>query len=359
MELITRRKFHKLSGLTLLGMTLPHIPSSVMGNIPKIKMGQFGTTHSHASGKMEALRKLDDVFDIVGIVESDPERRKDVTQDKAYQDLTWMTEEQLFNVPGLQAVAVETEVDELLPVAERCIKAGLHIHLDKPPGKSIARLKQLLARARTKNLTVQMGYMFRYNPAFQFCMEAVHKGYLGDIFEVDGVISKTINKQTRIELTSTYTGSMMLLGCHLLDMVIAILGKPENMYSYRKRTLPDHDSLFDNELIICEYPNAIASVRSALVEVEGWVRRQFVVCGTEGTIEIKPLEPPQLKLALDRAKGEFKAGYQTITLPESSGRYDDQLRDFAEMIRGNKTLDFSMDHDLLVHELLLKASELI
>jgi len=52
--------------------------------------------------------------------------------------------------------------------------------------------------------------------------------------------------------------------------------------------------------------------------VEGYDRRQLVVCGDQGTIDIEPLEtfycqPPQpqkLKLALSQARDSFKKGYQ-------------------------------------------------
>ena len=38
------------------------------------------------------------------------------------------------------------------------------------------------------------------------------------------------------------------------------------------------------------------------------------------------------------------------------GRYDDQLADFARIIRGEMALDYGPEHDLAVHETLLKAS---
>ena len=35
----------------------------------RVKVGQVGTAHSHASGKLAALRKMGEVFDLVGVVE--------------------------------------------------------------------------------------------------------------------------------------------------------------------------------------------------------------------------------------------------------------------------------------------------
>jgi predicted dehydrogenase len=344
--------------MAVLGTALPGWFSGVLGESERIKIGQIGTKHSHAAGKIETIRKLGDVFELVGIVEPDSERKKEVMRDPVYQDLQWMSEEELFNKRDLRAVAVEPDLEDLVPTGMRCIDAGLHIHLDKPPGKSIEDLKKICEKAKQKNLTVQMGYMFRYNPAFQFCLKAVKEGWLGDIFEIDGVISKVIGNRRRPHLANTYGGAMMLLGCHLLDIAIAILGKPHKINNHRKQTFPDRDNLFDNELLVLDYPKASATIRSTLVEVEGSERRQFVVCGTKGTIEIKPLEPPRLMFAADKSFGEFQEGYQLITLKEMPGRYDHQLLDFAAVIRGEKSPDFTMDHDILVQELLLKASEL-
>jgi hypothetical protein len=90
--------------------------------------------------------------------------------------------------------------------------------------------------------------------------------------------------------------------------------------------------------------------------VEGTQRRQFVVCGTRGTVEIRPLELPRLRLALDRPLGEYGKGYQEIELPPMPGRYDDHLVELARIIRGEKESEYSFEHDLAVQEAVLKAS---
>jgi predicted dehydrogenase len=356
MSTLTRRDFHSLAGAAIFSLAFPNTGRAHSPERKRIRIGQIGTTHSHAAGKMEALRKLDHVFEVVGIVEPDRFIRENIQTQAAYRGLRWMTERELFAVPELDAVAVETDLNELVPTAARCIEAGKHVHLDKPPGRSLTDFEDLLKSASENRLLVQMGYMFRYNPAFQFCLRAVRKGLIGEIFEVDGVISKVVNPERRSGLAATYRGSMMLLGCHLVDMLIAICGKPGCVTAYRRRTYPEKDALYDNELAVFEYDRATAVIRSTLVEVEGKERRQFVVCGTRGTIEIKPLEPSALKLALDRDVGGYRKGCQKISLPGMQGRYDAQVLDFARMIRGEKKPDFSPAHDLAVHAALLQAS---
>ena len=43
---------------------------------PPIKIGQIGIGHNHGAAKMEALRKLEDDFEVVGVVEPDPAWRE-------------------------------------------------------------------------------------------------------------------------------------------------------------------------------------------------------------------------------------------------------------------------------------------
>ena len=298
------------------------------------------------------------MYEFVGIVEPDEAQRQRVQGRGAYRDAKWMTEEQLLATPGLEAVAVETEVRSLLSTARRCVDAGLHIHLDKPAGESFVELQKLHEAAVSKQLVIQMGYMFRYNPAFRFLFRAVRDGWLGDVFEVHGVISKTVNDASRRQLSRYPGGSLFELGCHLIDPLLHIMGPPERVTGYVRQTRPEQDNLNDNMLAVLEYPRATATVRSALVEVQGGRRRQFVVCGDKGTVVIRPLEPPQLKLTLAAPQGRFQQGTQTVDLPTAPGRYDGAFEDMYQVIRGEKEHDFSHQHDLAVQRTLLQACNL-
>ena len=356
---MNRRGFFQCAGqFAGVGVIAPFMiggPITRAGRSPRrIKVGQIGTAHAHAAGKMAALRKLSDYYDVVGVVETDLKRRSKLKNHSAYRGMKWIGEEQLLNISGLEAVAVETDVSELVPTAMRCVSAGMHIHLDKPAGLSLSAFRKLLDEATRRKLTVQMGYMFRHNPAFKFCFQAAQKGWLGEVFEVHGVISKTIGAEQRRRLAA-FPGSMFELGCHLIDAMVKILGKPDKVTGFSRRTRPENDDLADNQLGVFEYAGCTATIRRALVEVEGQKRRQFVVCGDRGTVDIRPLEPPKLLLALDRPVDGFKKGYQQVTLPGMPGRYDDQLIELAQVIHGQKESDYPPEHDLAVHQAVLKA----
>jgi predicted dehydrogenase len=322
----------------------------------RIKIGQIGTGHAHASGKMETMRASAE-YEVVGIAEPHPERRAGAEKSRAYEGLRWMSVEELLATPGLQAVAVETEVKDLVPMASLAVHAGKHVHLDKPAGESLPAFQALLVAAEEKKVTVQMGYMLRYNPAFALLFQLLKEGALGEVFSIDAVMSKLLSQGERARMLPYTGGSMFELGCHLIDAALYVLGKPEKVTPYGRR-VTGTDGYVDNGLAVLEYPRATATIRSAMIEVEGGPRRQFVVCGTKGTFDIRPLEPAAARLALLEPHGDYKKGYQDVRFAKGGGRYDGDFAELAKVIRGEKKLDFTPQHDLAVEETVLQASAL-
>lgn len=345
-----RRDFVRSTGVAV-GL-LTGIPRLRATNGPRIKVGQIGVGHAHAT-KLGVYRRSTD-YEVVGVVEPDDTLRKQVQGAEVYRGLPWMTREQLLNVPGLQAVLVETRVRDLLDAAEACVTAGKHVHLDKPAGESLPQYRRILDAASRKNLLVQMGYMYRYNPAIVLLREFLAQGWLGDVFEVHAVMSKVVPAAQRRELAEYPGGILFELGCHIIDLVIRVLGKPTVVTPYARHVAKQEDGLLDNMLAVFDYPRATATVRSSAMEVDGGARRHLVVCGTEGTFHIQPLDNPTAKVTLATARGAYRKGYQDVTFPKYE-RYLADAADMARVIRGEKATDFPASHDLVVQETLLRA----
>ena len=356
----TRRQFLRTSSTAAAGIlsAAAVLPSASVSAATgrKIKIGQLGTGHAHAAGKMAALRRSAD-YELVGVVEPDGELRREAQQSSVYQDLRWLTRQQLLNIPGLEAVAVETRVPDLLEAAQTCVEAGLHVHLDKPPGASLPRFRRVLETAASKQRVVQMGYMYRYNPAVVFMRQALQKGWLGEIFEVHTVMSKVASPSKRRRFAAYRGGVMFELGCHVVDLLVGVLGKPDQVTAYHQHASSIDDQLQDNMLAVCTYPRAIATVKSSAMEVEGFARRHFVVCGSEGTLHIQPLDAPSVRLALSKPRDGHGKGIEEIPF----GRYDryvGDVADLARIIRGEKGSDYPPEHDLAAQETLLRACDM-
>ncbi len=324
-----------------------------------VKIGQIGVGHEHASGKMDALLRLSDHYEVVGVVEEENPRWRSST---TYEGVERMTEDELFSTPGLEAVAVETNMPELAKTAIRCMERGLHMHLDKPGGQAMQHFRRLIDGCRGRSLALQLGYMYRTNPAINFCIRAMREGWLGEVFQVDAVMSRYDDDSYREFLSDYPGGAMYNFGSHLIDLVVAMLGRPDNVMSFQKQTRDD--GLNDNGLAVLEYHRATATVRSSIVEADGMMHRRLVVCGTNGTAEICPLEYPgryreeplHVRLTLREGVSDYEARTHDVNVGVMNGRYDDQLIELARVIRGEIENPYPYDHELTVQETLLAAA---
>ncbi len=330
----------------------------------KIKIGQIGICHEHAAGKITTLRLRPDVFELVGVVDDRAtSAAKFAGGDlKPYEGLKWLTEEELFNIPGLQAVTVETPNGDLVPTALRCLERGLAMHMDKPGGEDLALFAKLRQGCERRNLPFQMGYMFRNNPAMLWCRQAVQQGWLGEVFEVQASMSHNYGGEPYQDYIGRFHGGIMFnLGCHLIDLIVPMLGRPERVTPFLRAAPGSTDRIRNNCLAVLEYPRAFATIRACSREVDGLARRRLRICGTKGTVELCPIErfdgrPLRLQLVLKESIPGYAAGSHTIDFGAPRDRYEDQLLELARTVNGEMANPYSCEHDCLVQEILLAAA---
>ena len=200
----------------------------------KIKIGQIGTGHAHAT-KLEVYRRSPD-YEVVGIVEPDESAARAQPVAGRFRDLPWMTEEQLLNQPGLQAVLVETRVRNLLDAASG--RRRRQARASRQAGRRIARAISPAAcnPPEQQKLLVQMGYMFRYSPAVVLMRQFLADGWLGEVFEVQAVMSKVVPPADRQKLAEYPGGMMFELGPHVIDLLVSVSGRPESVKSFARHS---------------------------------------------------------------------------------------------------------------------------
>ena len=320
----------------------------------KIRVGQIGIGHNHGEAKMLAFRKFPELFEVVGYAEEDPgwyERRNGLP---GYEGLPYLSVEELLE--RCDAVIVETGVPNLTSVAQRCVDAGKHIHLDKPGSGTLEEFGRMLNTAKEKDLVVQMGYMYRYNPAIMKAIEAVKAGKLGEIYSINAEMSTYHSAAYRRWLTTFRGGIQYILGSHLVDLIVYLLGEPQNVVSFLKHTMLDGVDVADNNLSVLEYEKALARIFVSSVEVNGWGRRQFVVTGSKGTINIVPIENPTTMTYSDlsitnQPYEHVKVDVEVEDVPKNA-RYDSMVTDFYDYIMGNKENPYTYEHDYTVQKVL-------
>lgn len=318
-----------------------------------IRCGVLGTGHAHAAGKLKVLHQSGD-WDVAGVCEPDAEWRSRHEDLEPFASSRWITEAELLEDESVRMVAIESEVSQLLPLAQKAIQAGKHIHLDKPAGTLLKEFKGLLAEAQERDLIVQLGYMFRYNSGFDLVRRAVAEGWLGDVHYLHGTMNSAIPTETRKPLAFHPGGMMFELACHLIDMLVLLMGRPGKVAPFNRHDAPHDDGFADNTVAVMQFDRAIAVIESSAMEVGSRERRTFEVCGNKGTIILQPLEAPEVRLYLQEPVEGFQTGWQRI-VPDFTPRYELDLAELATCIRTGPEFPYPKAHDLVVQETLLRA----
>jgi predicted dehydrogenase len=323
----------------------------------KIKIGQIGIGHNHGEGKMLAVQKFPELFEVIGYAEENEKWVEKRGNLPCYKDLPRLSVEEI--IEKSDAILVECDVWNLTKVAKMCVEAGKHVHIDKPASGTLAEFEELLNIAKEKNLTVQMGYMYRYNFAIQKLMDMINSGELGEIYQIDAEMSTYHSKEYREWLKKFKGGSMYIFGSHLIDLVVSILGKPEKVYPFIKQTGFEGVYSDDNNFAVLEYDKAIARITNLSVEVNGWGMRRFAVMGSKGTVEIKPIElnVEMTKSTTDIASNAYQDMKEKVDIKDvpTLSRYDEMMKDFYKSVIGEKENPYSYEHELAVQKTLCRV----
>ena len=324
----------------------------------KIKVAQIGTSkNSHGNFIWESMIKQKDIFDVVGYALPENEREKFPDRAKAFDGYNELTVDEILNNPEIEAVAVETEEIYLTKYALMVANAGKHLHMEKPGGVDLADFEKLVEILKSKNLTFSTGYMYRFNPKIQEALAKVKNGELGEIYSVEAHMDCKHPAEVRQWLQNFPGGMMFFLGCHLIDLIYQIQGEPEEIIPFNCSTGYDEVTANDYGMVVFKYKSGVSFAKTCANENGGFLRRQLVICGTKGTIEIKPLEVSAdggLYTVMNEAYStEWYKEWDT-SKSEVYDRYDDMMRNFAEMVRGKEN-PYSYDYELGLYKLILKS----
>lgn len=247
-------------------------------------------------------------------------------------------------------------------MAMKFAEKGIAMHMDKPAGLDLALYRKLLDTCKEKNVPFQMGFMFRGNPAFQFCIRAIREKWIGELISIEADMNHGYGSDHYQEYIGKFDGGIMYnLGCHLIDFIVAAAGRPQNVTGFLKSAPGDPEHIKNNCLAVLEYPSAYAIIKSCSRQQNCVSARTMRIVGTGGTIIFSPIErfdkvPVEIELNLAQNSPFYPAGHHTIRFPGQDDRYREQLLELAQMIRGEKQSSYSFEHDYLVHEVTMAAA---
>lgn len=326
------------------------------------RLVMLGMWHTHAHGIVQQVAAHPDEFTLVGFYDRD----KDVAAERRKRWTPLIKDFRLFDSPErllqepFDGVVVEGQVYENLALARLALDRGKPIMLEKPAGTNLDDYRRLIDMAQRKHVHVQMIYLFRYMSAVQEMLQRGRKNELGRIYYFRARLPKALADYDRfVKELAPYKGGMFFeMAGHIIDMMVALLGRPRQItpfLAHHHRQGPAN--YVDNGVAVFEYDNAWGVLEVPALEITPDSRR-LEVFGTEGACVIPHLGSGHLANKKIQRIELYRAGqdaWQLQNLPAATLQIAD-LREFAAVVQGKKQPDFTMEHDLIVQETLLRAS---
>lgn len=324
----------------------------------KIKIAFIGIGHDHAKPNILSFKKHTDLYEVAGycIPEDDEPQTYLSPDDKLFEDMKKLSLEEILSDSSIEAVVVEAVDKKLTKFALMAAKAGKHIFMDKPGSGSLEEFEELIAEVKRQNLVFETGYMYRFNPYVLKLKEEIKRGELGEILGIEAQMN-CLHPLKKRDWLADYPGGMMhFLGCHLVDLIFSIQGKPEKITPYNRCSGYEGTNGIDIGFAVFEYKNGISFAKTSAVELGGFDRRNFTVIGSKKTVELCPFEQYENGKQYTDKTEYSKENWQDRGEKERlfADRYAAMTAAFASYINGEEN-PFTPDYELELYGLVLAA----
>lgn len=172
-----------------------------------IGVGFMGDNHARTLSSLPGA-KLYAVYDAA------PARAKEIAE--RYQVLAAGTVAELLSL--VEAVTVVTPTATHFEVARLCLEAGKPLLVEKPLAATAAEAQQLVSWAEARNLILAVGFIERFNPAFQELRKLIRK---------EKILGLDIKRFSPFPARITDADVVMDMMIHDLDLLSALLPSDE------------------------------------------------------------------------------------------------------------------------------------
>lgn len=294
----------------------------------KVRLAVIGAGHL---GRIHArlLKDLPDV-DLVGVVDVYDEPRQ-----LAASQLNVPVYSDLRQIRGtIDGAIVATPTVTHFDIAQRLLRQGLHLLVEKPIAPTATEAKILAAIARDQDLTLQVGHVERFNGAFRTCVE-----------NIQGVRFIESRRAGPYSGRSTDIGAVLDLMIHDIDLILSLANSEvKTVRGFAQSVYGGHEDIahaeieFNNGVLAHCVASRCHTSPTRTMQIVG-VRQQWMI--DLGTSQVECLTtdgPPSASAELlsDKqpiiSKGQGPARYQIPVVPCNA--LVEELKEFVGAIRG-------------------------
>ena len=254
----------------------------------------------------------------------------------------------------IDAVVLATPHSQHAEQIKQAAEAGKHVFVEKPMALTAASAKDAADYCREKNVTLAVGFNRRTAPAFIGLQQAIASGRIGELLHVEGQHSGPTGyrlkegnwRGTRAEAPG---GGMTARGIHVLDGMIALLGRVQSVHAMSERKILEEAEVDDTTALLMRFENGVTGYLGSVFATADLYRLQLF--GSKGWAEMRG--PYQLTIS------DLQSKIDTITYPADSIEKA-ILERFADAIKGEAAYPvdpYDAVNGIAVVEAVVKSAE--
>ena len=215
----------------------------------------------------------------------------------AYGVATFTTLEAALRESEAAAVYVASPVFLHAPQSIAALAAHRHVLCEKPLAMNLAEAESIVAQARQSRRTFGVAYYRRAYPKIHRAMELIRHGLIGQPVLAwatchTELSANTLHRSWLLDPVQAGGGPLYDIACHRIDILNFLFGEPARVAGQLSNVVHAL-AVEDSATVVIEYKSKLR----AIVDVR-WHSRierdEFRIIGTEGEMDLTPLNGPGL-----------------------------------------------------------------
>ena len=224
------------------------------------------------------------------------ERSKKKINERYPQVASIKDKSEVLNDSSIELVIVNTPNETHYPFVKEVLNAGKHVVVEKPFTVTSSEAEELIALAKSNNKILTVFQSRRFDGDFKTVQQVVKEGLVGKIVEFETHYDRFrnyIEPNTWKEEAKPGTGILYNLGSHMLDQVLVLFGKPNEVDA--RICIQRRDGAVDDFYDIrLSYTDLLVIVKSSyLVREQG---PRYIIHGTQGSFVKYGIDPQEQDL---------------------------------------------------------------
>jgi len=180
-------------------------------------------------------------------------------------------------------------------VTRRALAAGAHVFVEKPLSHSLEGVAELVAESRRRGLVGYVAYQLRFHPGFLRVQQILSDGLLGRPLFAEATVAEYLpgfhpyeDYRRMYASRRDLGGGVTLSQIHEIDYLMALLGRPERVFSIGGKLSSlevDVDDVSSSLLELRGVEGRVLPVRLHQDFVQRPPERHLVIVGEQGKLE--------------------------------------------------------------------------